>query len=67
MNRNNVAEKFSAITFRGSLLPFDLKKRAAGGIRQLSLTNPLNSQLDTNVALAGLGKKWNYQGRQSLL
>ena len=43
------------------------KKRATGRIRQLLLTNPLNSQLDTNVVLAGVGKKWNYTGRQSLL
>jgi len=43
----------------------DKKKRAAGGIRQLSLTNPLNSQLDTNVALGGVGTKWKYAGEQS--
>jgi hypothetical protein len=33
------------------------KKSGAGGIRRRSLTNPLNSQLDTNVAIGGLGKK----------
>jgi len=43
------------------------KKRAAGGIRQLSLTNPLNSQLDTNVLLRGVGKKWNCTVLQSVL
>jgi hypothetical protein len=43
------------------------KKRAAGGIRQLSLTNPLNSQLDTNVLLRGVGKKWNCAVLQAVL
>jgi hypothetical protein len=37
----------------------NIKGRAAGGIRQLSFTNPLNSQLDTNVLIALKGKKWN--------
>ena len=37
----------------------DKRKRAAGRIRQLLLTNPLNSQLDTNVAFGTVGKKWN--------
>ena len=45
----------------------EVKKRAAGGIRQLLLTNPLNSQLGTNVVLGSIGKKWNYKGWQSLL
>jgi hypothetical protein len=43
------------------------KKRAAGRIRQLLLTNPLNSQLDTNVMWGTVGKKWIYPAQQSLL
>jgi hypothetical protein len=42
-------------------------KRAAGRILQLLLTNPLNSQLDTNVALPTVGKKWISPVGQSLL
>lgn len=34
------------------------KKRATGGILRLLLTNPLNSQLDTNVANPPKVKKW---------
>jgi hypothetical protein len=34
------------------------RKRATGGIRRLLLTNPLNSQLDTNVANQMVSKKW---------
>jgi hypothetical protein len=34
-------------------------KRATGGIRRLLLTNPLNSQLGTNVIIALKVKKWN--------
>jgi hypothetical protein len=35
-----------------------VKKRATGGIRRLLLTNPLNSQLDTNVLIGPRVKKW---------
>ena len=46
---------------------FIKRKRAAGRILQLLLTNPLNSQLDTNVALPTVGKKWISPVGQSLL
>ena len=38
----------------------DKRKRATGRILRLSLTNPLNSQLDTNVILTCGVKKWKY-------
>lgn len=43
------------------------KNRAAGGIRQLLLTNPLNSQLATNILCEGVAKKWICLSPQSVL
>jgi len=44
-----------------------LKNRAAGRIRQLLLTNPLNSQLGANILPVGVAKKWKYKPPPSVL
>lgn len=51
-----IVENVFAEEFAETLDSID-KKSGAGGIRRRSLTNPLNSQLDTNVAPKRLGKK----------
>jgi len=43
------------------------KNRAAGRIRQLLLTNPLNSQLGANILPVGVAKKWKYKPPPSVL
>lgn len=44
-----------------------VNKRATGGIRRLLLTNPLNSQLDTNVLRSPQTKKTELKRRATIL